>query len=108
MRSQRTQGNDRKEGRTHNQNRETWPGKGEEVKEVDRQGQGQIKGNDGRMKGARRWGKSGVRIGGGRGGLGKERFFQFLQKNKQTGMNPYLGCLTSGAPDLEGKNRKKE
>lgn len=23
-------------------------------------------------------------------------------------MNPYLGCLTSGAPDLEGKNRKKE
>lgn len=23
-------------------------------------------------------------------------------------MDPYLGCLTSGAPDLEGKNRKKK
>ncbi len=30
------------------------------------------------------------------------------KKEKETGEAPYLGSLTSGAPDLEGKNRKKE
>lgn len=30
------------------------------------------------------------------------------KKKKEMGEAPYLGSLTSGAPDLEGKNRKKE
>jgi len=30
------------------------------------------------------------------------------RKKKEMGEAPYLGSLTSGAPDLEGKNRKKE
>lgn len=30
------------------------------------------------------------------------------KKKKEMGEAPYLGSLPSGAPDLEGKNRKKE
>lgn len=33
--------------------------------------------------------------------------FPTQKKSSKNRTNPYLGCLTSGAPDLEGKNRKK-
>lgn len=52
----------------------------------------------------------------GRKSLGKGTFFfvphpkkkKKVKKSSKNRTNPYLGCLTSGAPDLEGKNRKKE
>ena len=32
---------------------------------------------------------------------------EWLEGSKAKQQTPYLGGLTSGAPDLEGKNRKK-
>lgn len=46
--------------------------------------------------------------GVGWGGGGGDVVDRWLgRREKQTNRTPYLGGLTSGAPDLEGKNRKR-